>query len=114
LGQLAEAQPLTERALAITETAYGPDHPDVAIRLGNLAGILQDLGQPAQARPLAERALAITETAYGPDHPKTVTLRAKLEAPRQHGDTEQDLAADEGSVAGQHSAGPEGNIDAGT
>ena len=65
----AAARPLAERALAITETAYGPDHPDVGTRLNNLAWILRDLGDPAAARPLAERALAITETAYGPEHP---------------------------------------------
>ncbi len=69
MGQPAEARPLAERALAIDEAAYGPDHPTVAIRLSNLALILQDLGQLAEARPLAERALAITEAAYGPDHP---------------------------------------------
>jgi hypothetical protein len=33
-----------ERALAITEAAYGPDHPGVAILLNNLAVILRDLG----------------------------------------------------------------------
>ncbi len=68
-ARLAEARPLAEQALAITETAYGPDHPTVATHLNNLAAILQDLGQPAEAQPLAERALAIDETAYGPDHP---------------------------------------------
>ena len=72
-ARLAEARPLAERALAIDEAAYGPDHPDVAIRLNNLAAILQDLGQPGEARPLAERALAIDEAAYGPDHPEVAT-----------------------------------------
>jgi len=52
----------------ITEAAYGPDHPSVAIRLNNLAAILRDLGDAAGARPLAERALVITEAAYGPNH----------------------------------------------
>ena len=48
-------------ALAITEAAYGPDHPTVAASLNNLALILKDLGQAAGARPLQERALAIIE-----------------------------------------------------
>ena len=74
-ARLAEARPLAERALIIIETAYGPDHPDVAIPLNNLAHILRDLGQPAEARPLAERALTITEAAYGPGHPQAATLR---------------------------------------
>jgi hypothetical protein len=74
-------RPLAERALAITEAAYGPDHPDVAVRLNNLAQILQALGQLAAARPLAERALAIDEAAYGPDHPTVAILRANLDPP---------------------------------
>ena len=44
-AQLTQARPLAERALAITEAAYGPDHPDVATRLNNLAWILRALGQ---------------------------------------------------------------------
>lgn len=45
-ARLTDARALLERALAITEAAHGPDHPDVAIRLNNLALILRDLGQP--------------------------------------------------------------------
>src|SRR5690242_17527105 len=67
-ARLAEARPLAERALAIDEATYGPDHPTVGVDLNNLALILQDLGQPGEARRLAERALAIAEAAYGPDH----------------------------------------------
>jgi tetratricopeptide (TPR) repeat protein len=69
LARLTDAKALHERALAIAEAAYGPDHPTVAIGLNNLAYILQDLERPEQARPLQERALAIAEAAYGPDHP---------------------------------------------
>src|ERR1039457_4145485 len=69
-ARLTDAQALLERALAITEAAYGPDHPTVAIRLNNLALIWRDLGEPGTARPLAERALAIDEAAYGPGHPE--------------------------------------------
>src|SRR4051812_41208014 len=36
-----------ERALEITEAAYGPDHPDVGIRRSNLGGVLQALGDLA-------------------------------------------------------------------
>jgi len=72
-AQLTDAKTLLERALAIDEAAYGPDHPDVGIRLNNLALILRDLGDPAGARPLQERALGIDEAAYGPDHPDVGT-----------------------------------------
>ncbi len=77
-ARLQEARPLAERALAIDEATYGPDHPDVANRLNNLALILQDLGLAQEARPLAERALAITEAAYGPDHPEVATDLSNL------------------------------------
>ena len=83
LGQPATARPLLERALHIAETAYGPDRPEVAIVLNNLAGVLRDLGEPATARPLYERALHLRETAYGPDHPASVRVRQAL---RQLGD----------------------------
>ena len=36
-NRLAEAEPLMRRALAIDEKSFGPDHPDVAIGLNNLA-----------------------------------------------------------------------------
>jgi hypothetical protein len=58
-ARLAEARPLVERALAIDEAAYGPDHPDVAVDLNNLAAALGDLGETDRARLLEERALAI-------------------------------------------------------
>ena len=63
------AEPLFQRALAITETSYGPEHPNVATGLNNLAGLLQTTNRLAEAEPLYRRALAITETSYGPEHP---------------------------------------------
>ena len=68
-AQHGSAKALEERALAIDEVAYGPDHPDTARDLNNLALTLRALGQAEAARPLQERALAIDEAAYGPDHP---------------------------------------------
>ena len=79
-NRLAEAEPLYRRALAIDETSYGPDHPDVAIDLNNLALLLQATNRLAEAEPLMRRALAIFETSLGPDHPNTVTVRNNLAA----------------------------------
>ena len=36
-GQYAKAEPLYQRALGIREKALGPEHPDVARSLNNLA-----------------------------------------------------------------------------
>jgi hypothetical protein len=41
----------------------------VAIRLNNLAQLLQDTNRLSEAEPLMRRALAIDEKSYGPDHP---------------------------------------------
>src|SRR5205823_1747739 len=40
-ARYAEAEPMYRRALAIAEASFGPDHPDVANRLHNLALLLQ-------------------------------------------------------------------------
>ncbi|MFD5519982.1 FxSxx-COOH system tetratricopeptide repeat protein [Streptomyces sp. NPDC127066] len=77
-GQAAQALPLAERALCITEAALGPDHSDTAIRLGNLARTFSDLGRRTEALPLEERALAITEATLGPDHPTTAIRLGNL------------------------------------
>jgi CHAT domain-containing protein len=58
------------RALAIAEKNYGPEHPNVATTLGNLAELLNE----SEAEPLYRRALAIAKKSYGPDHP-SVAIR---------------------------------------
>ncbi|CAN0422393.1 unnamed protein product, partial [Ectocarpus sp. 13 AM-2016] len=68
-GKYDEAEPLYIRAIAIREKALGPDHPDVASCLKNLADPLQSQGKYDEAEPLYIRAIAIREKALGPDHP---------------------------------------------
>ena len=70
-GDLARARPLHERALAIYEKVLGPEHPDTATGLNNLAGLLEAQGDLTRARPLYERALAIYEKVLGAEHPNT-------------------------------------------
>jgi tetratricopeptide (TPR) repeat protein len=76
LGQLSvakslypQAEPLMRRALAIAEASFGADHPEVAIRLTNLAHLLQETNRAAEGEPLCRRALEIGEAKFGPDHP---------------------------------------------
>jgi len=66
---LAEAEPLMRRALAIDEQSFGATHPKVAIRLNNLARLLQATNRLAEAEPLMRRALAIDEQSFGATHP---------------------------------------------
>ena len=69
LGDLPAARAAFERALAINERTFGPDHPNVAICVNNLGFVLQAQGDLPAARAAFERALAIDERTFGPDHP---------------------------------------------
>jgi tetratricopeptide (TPR) repeat protein len=98
------------RALAIAEGSYGADHPVVAIRLNNLAPLLQDTNRLAAAEPLMRRALAIAEGSYGADHPVVAirlnNLAALLQATNRLAEAEplmrRALAIDEGSYGADH------------
>jgi tetratricopeptide (TPR) repeat protein len=52
----------------------GPEHPDVARSLNNLAALYDSYGKYTEAEPLYQRALAIREKALGPDHPDVATI----------------------------------------
>ncbi len=65
----SQAEPLMRRALAIGEENVGPDHPEVATDLNNLAQLLKATNRLGEAEPLICRALSIDEKSFGPDHP---------------------------------------------
>jgi eukaryotic-like serine/threonine-protein kinase len=71
LGDYQSAKGSYARALAIRERVVGPDHPDTAVTLNNLAALLCVAGDCPAAAPLLERAVAISEKTIGPDHPDT-------------------------------------------
>jgi tetratricopeptide (TPR) repeat protein len=58
--------------------ALGPDHPDVAQSVNNLADLYSAQGRYADAEPLYKRALAIFEKALGPDHPSVASALNNL------------------------------------
>ena len=68
-GRYQRAVVVAKEALLIAEQTHGPDHPDVATSLNNLAELYQAQGQYVQAEQHFRRALAINEKALGPDHP---------------------------------------------
>jgi hypothetical protein len=74
----SEAEPLLRRALAISELSYGPDHPEVATTLNNLASVLRATNRLSEAEPLLRRALSIFERSLGANHPSTVTVRTNF------------------------------------
>src|SRR5262249_8583320 len=59
--------------MEIGEKVLGKDHPTVAIRYNNLAGLLQDQGKYDQAEPLYRRAIETRERVLGKDHPDVAT-----------------------------------------
>ncbi|MFM7640069.1 MAG: tetratricopeptide repeat protein [Cyanobium sp.] len=71
------------RALTIDETSYGPDHPDVARDLNNLAALPQATGRLAEAEPLMGRAFTIFWSSLGLDHPNTQTVGDNYISPLQ-------------------------------
>ncbi|WP_172437642.1 tetratricopeptide repeat protein [Acidithiobacillus marinus] len=72
-GLYALAEPLYQRALAISEKVLGPEHPDTAASLNNLAMLYDAQGRLNEAEPLYQRALAIWEKVLGPEYPNTAT-----------------------------------------
>jgi tetratricopeptide (TPR) repeat protein len=70
LGNAEKERELLERALAIKERHYGPDHPEVATTLNSLGWAHYKLGETQKSRELLERALAIKERHYGLDLPE--------------------------------------------
>lgn len=59
LGRYADAEPVYERALAVTEASLGPDDPTLAMVLENYALLLRSTGRTAAADELEVRAKAI-------------------------------------------------------
>ena len=58
-GKYTQAEPLYKRSLMIAEKALGPDHPDVALSLENLAGLYRATNRDEEAEKLEQRAAAI-------------------------------------------------------
>jgi eukaryotic-like serine/threonine-protein kinase len=68
-GRANEAAPVFERALALQEAAFGPDHPSVATTLARLATTSATLERFPEAFAFARRSLEASERLLGPEHP---------------------------------------------
>jgi serine/threonine-protein kinase len=108
-GKYAEARVAYERALALRERALGPDHPDTAATLHNLATLMCAADDCPAARVAMERAVAISERSLGPDHPETALSLGNLgNVLRRVGDYPGAVAVHERALAIKERAlGPE-------
>lgn len=68
-GKFAEAVPIAQECLALAEKALGPEHPESATHVNNLAELYRSTGDYAKAEAMFQRALKIDERALGLDHP---------------------------------------------
>ena len=74
-GELEKAEASQTRALAIMEQAYGPDHPEVAITLGNLGSVQRAQHRSKEARGSYQRAAMIFAAKLGEQHRHTTLAR---------------------------------------
>ena len=79
-GDIARAESMYQRALAIQERVLGPDHPLTAATIADLGAIYRTKGDLARAEPLFQRALMIMEKALGEEHSSVTNALAKLAA----------------------------------
>jgi tetratricopeptide (TPR) repeat protein len=59
-----------KRDISAAETRLGPNHPDVAKAVIDLANLYQSEGRYREAEALYNQALAIRQGAFGPRHPE--------------------------------------------
>ena len=77
-GEYAQAEIMLQRALDITMPALGPEHPDVAKNLFDLAELHLNRARYELAEPLFQQALAIREKVLGPEHPEVLESLSSL------------------------------------
>ena len=109
-GKYEQAIPIARQLLEINEKIKGPEHPDTAGSLNNLAALYYAMGEYAKVEPLYRRALTIYEKALGAEHPSTASsLNNLAEHYRALGDFakakplyERALAIREKALGGEH------------
>ena len=72
-GKYQEAIPLAEKAVELAKRVRGPENPDTAKSLNNLAELYRHMGEYAKAEPLLREALQIRQKVLGPEDPNTAT-----------------------------------------
>jgi tetratricopeptide (TPR) repeat protein len=71
MGEYPKAEPLDQEALRIYQKVLGPEHPNTATSLSDLAVLYQAMGEYAKAEPLLQEALRIRQKVLGSEQPDT-------------------------------------------
>jgi tetratricopeptide (TPR) repeat protein len=77
-GNIAKAEALARRTVALKHKLLGAGHPDTAFSAMNLCIILRERGGRDEAGPMLEKALATFERTLPGDHPNVVRCRMLL------------------------------------
>src|SRR5271154_6530662 len=67
-GKYQEAIPLAEKVVELARRVRGPEDPDTASSINNLALLYSQIGEYAKAEPLYKEALRIYQKLLGPEH----------------------------------------------
>jgi len=77
-ARYTEAEPLYRQALVIRQKLLGPEHPDVAACLHDLAALFNALGRFEEAETLYLHTLAVREKTLGPENPEVASTLNNL------------------------------------
>jgi tetratricopeptide (TPR) repeat protein len=72
----AEAENYTHQSITAVTAIHGPNHPDIARDLHNLALIYLQTGRATEAEPVVSRALHLIRSMYGEEADLMVTMSA--------------------------------------
>ena len=78
LARYEHAEPLMKEVVRLREEHFGPDDPEMATALNNLAQLYEATNRLAEVEPLMARALKINEKSYGPEHPDVARVLNNL------------------------------------
>jgi CHAT domain-containing protein/tetratricopeptide (TPR) repeat protein len=92
LGDFDEAERLLRDALRINEGTLGPDHPQVAETVSNLAQVLTRAGRHSEAMQFANHAISILNNAAGGQATWPVAHRTRAYLYRLSGDLSSALS----------------------
>jgi tetratricopeptide (TPR) repeat protein len=83
MGDYSKAEPLLREALEVRRKVLGPEHPDTAQSLNNLAALYWTMSDYRKAEPLFKETLAILHKVLGPKDPDTASSLNNLAEPER-------------------------------